>query len=65
MRKEIRIKNQVEELDRVARFIEEIGEELGLDILVGVAFAVPESTQVNGALIEEVGLTHTLSLIHI
>ena len=32
MRKEIRIKNQVEELDRVARFIEEIGEELGLDM---------------------------------
>ena len=32
MRKEIIIKNQVEELDRVARFIEEIGEELGLDM---------------------------------
>jgi serine/threonine-protein kinase RsbW len=32
MRKEIRIKNQVEELEHVARFIEEIGEELGLDM---------------------------------
>ena len=32
MRKEIRIKNQVEELDHVARFVEEIGEELGLDM---------------------------------
>lgn len=32
MRKEIIIKNQVEELDHVARFIEEIGEELGLDM---------------------------------
>ena len=30
MRKEICIKNQVEELNRVARFIEEIGEELQL-----------------------------------
>ena len=32
MRKEIRIKNQVGELDHVARFVEEIGEELGLDM---------------------------------
>ncbi len=32
MRKEISIKNQVAELDRVARFIEEIGEELSLDM---------------------------------
>ena len=32
MRKEIRIKNQVEELEHVARFIEEIAEELGLDM---------------------------------
>ena len=31
MRKEIRIKNQVDELERVAQFVEEIGEELGLD----------------------------------
>jgi serine/threonine-protein kinase RsbW len=30
MRKEICIKNQVDELDHVARFIEEIGEELDL-----------------------------------
>ena len=32
MRKEIKIKNQVGELEHVARFIEEIGEELGLDM---------------------------------
>lgn len=32
MRKEIKIKNQVSELDRVAQFVEEIGEELGLDM---------------------------------
>ncbi|MCR4603269.1 MAG: ATP-binding protein [Prevotella sp.] len=30
MRKEIQIKNQVGELERVASFVEEIGEELGL-----------------------------------
>ena len=32
MRKEMSIKNQVQELDRVAHFIEEIGEELSLDM---------------------------------
>ena len=32
MRKELRIKNQISELEHVARFIEEIGEELGLDM---------------------------------
>ena len=32
MKKEIRIKNQVDELERVNRFVEEIGEELGLDM---------------------------------
>ena len=32
MRKEIRIKNQVKELEHLARFVEEIGEELGLDM---------------------------------
>lgn len=32
MRKEIRIKNQVSELEHVAQFIEEIGEELGLSM---------------------------------
>ena len=32
MRKEMSIKNQVAELDRVARFIEEIGEELSIDM---------------------------------
>ena len=32
MRKEMCIKNQVEELERVARFIDEIGEELSLDM---------------------------------
>lgn len=32
MRKEICIKNKISELEKVARFIEEIGEELGLSM---------------------------------
>ena len=32
MRKEIRIKNRISELEHVAQFIEEIGEELGLSM---------------------------------
>ena len=32
MKKEIRIKNQISELERVNQFIDEIGEELGLDM---------------------------------
>jgi len=32
MRKELRIKNQISELERVAQFIEEIGDELHLDM---------------------------------
>jgi len=32
MRKEIKIKNRVDELEHVAAFVEEIGEELGLDM---------------------------------
>ena len=32
MKKEIKIKNQVDELEHVNRFVEEIGEELGLDM---------------------------------
>ena len=32
MRKELKINNRVEELEQVARFVEEIGEELGLDM---------------------------------
>ena len=32
MRKELRLKNQVGELERVNQFVEEIGEELGLDM---------------------------------
>jgi len=32
MRKELRIMNQISELERVAQFIEEIGEELHLDM---------------------------------
>ncbi|MCR4582478.1 MAG: ATP-binding protein [Prevotella sp.] len=32
MRKEIKIKNQISELDRVNQFVEEIGEELGLSM---------------------------------
>ncbi len=32
MRKEIKLRNKVEELERVAQFIEELGEELGLSM---------------------------------
>ena len=32
MKKELKLKNQVGELERVNQFIEEIGEELGLDM---------------------------------
>ena len=32
MKKEICIKNQISELERVNQFVEEIGEELGLDM---------------------------------
>ena len=32
MKKEIKIKNNVSELQRVAEFVEEIGEEMGLDM---------------------------------
>ena len=32
MKKELRLKNQVGELERVNQFVEEIGEELGLDM---------------------------------
>ena len=32
MKKEIKIKNQVGELEKVNQFVEEIGEELGLDM---------------------------------
>lgn len=32
MRKEIRIKNKISELEKVAQFVEEIGEELGLNM---------------------------------
>ena len=32
MRKELRIKNQISELEKVAQFIDEIGEELGLSM---------------------------------
>ena len=32
MRKDIKLKNQVEELKRVARFVKDFGEELGLDM---------------------------------
>ena len=32
MRKELKLKNQVGELERVNHFVEEIGEELGLDM---------------------------------
>lgn len=32
MRKEIKIRNKIDELKHVARFVEEIGEELGLDM---------------------------------
>ena len=32
MRKELRIKNQISELEKAAQFVEEIGEELGLSM---------------------------------
>ena len=32
MRKELRLKNQMNELEKVNQFVEEIGEELGLDM---------------------------------
>ena len=32
MKKELKLKNQIGELERVNRFIEEIGDELGLDM---------------------------------
>ncbi len=32
MRKELKLKNRMEELERVNQFVEEIGEELGLDM---------------------------------
>ena len=32
MRKELKLKNQIGELERVNQFVEEIGEELGLDL---------------------------------
>ena len=32
MRKELKLKNQMEELERVNQFVEEIGDELGLDM---------------------------------
>ena len=32
MKKEIKLKNHVEELEKVNQFVEEIGEELGLDM---------------------------------
>ena len=32
MRKELRLKNHMQELERVNKFVEEIGEELGLDM---------------------------------
>ena len=32
MRKDLRIKNQISELEKVAQFVEEIGEELGLSM---------------------------------
>ena len=32
MRKEIKIKNHIDELEHVAAFVEQIGEELGLDM---------------------------------
>ena len=32
MRKELRLKNEVGELERVNQFVEEVGEELGLDM---------------------------------
>ena len=32
MKKELKLKNQISELERVNQFVEEIGDELGLDM---------------------------------
>jgi serine/threonine-protein kinase RsbW len=67
MRKEITIKNEVNELENVARFVEEIGEELGLGMELQmnlnlvmeemvsniIFYAYPEGTQASIELMAE------------
>lgn len=67
MRKEITIKNEVNELENVARFVEEIGEELGLGMELQmnlnlvmeemvsniIFYAYPEGTQASIDLMAE------------
>ena len=67
MRKEITIKNEVKELENVARFVEEIGEELGLGMELQmnlnlvmeemvsniIFYAYPEGTQASIELMAE------------
>ena len=67
MKKEIRIKNQVGELERVNQFVEEIGEELGLDmelqmnlnlvmeemVVNVISYAYPEGTEASIELLAE------------
>jgi serine/threonine-protein kinase RsbW len=67
MRRELKIKNRVEELEHVATFIEQIGEELGLDMELQmnlnlvmeemvtnvIFYAYPEGTEANIELVAE------------
>ena len=67
MKKEIRIKNHLDELERVNRFVEEIGEELGLDmelqmnlnlvmeemVVNVISYAYPEGTEASIELLAE------------
>ena len=67
MKKEIRIKNRLDELVRVNQFVEEIGEELGLDmelqmnlnlvmeemVVNVISYAYPEGTEASIELLAE------------
>ncbi len=67
MRKELKLKNQMSELERVNRFVEEIGEELGLDmelqmnlnlvmeemVVNVISYAYPEGTTAEIELVAE------------
>ena len=67
MKKEIKIKNNVSELQRVAEFVEEIGEEMGLDMELQmnlnlvmeemvsnvIFYAYPEGTEADIELVAE------------
>lgn len=67
MRKELRLKNRMEELERVNQFVEEIGDELGLDmemlmnlnlvieemVVNVISYAYPEGTTADIELLAE------------